>query len=264
MKPVFILSASWRSGSTLLQRHITSSGQVLVWGETGGALDALCEALSGWEQITADSSRRFPSGGGGMGEAAYHTFVATPKANHAQQWIANLTPPYAEIVARIRQLLIDIYATRAETLGYPRFGIKETRCDLVTAHFLRGLFPDAKFVFLVREPMAVMLSIKRRNWMGRPASRATLRFYAEHWRRRASDFRHADFGLALRYEDYIADVSLQRKLMDYLEINSLPPENFTRTSKVDWSASNTSELTAWERWWAKHWMADEMKHWGYL
>lgn len=264
MKPVFILSASWRSGSTLLQRYITASGQVMVWGETGGALDALREALSGWEQITADSSRRFPGCVGGKGEASYHIFVATPKADHAQQWIANLTPPYAEIVANMRQMLAGIYATRAKALGYPRFGIKETRSDLATARFLRSLFPDAKFVFLVREPMAVLLSIKRRNWMERPASMTTLRYYAEHWRSRAAGFRQADFGMTLRYEDFVADVLLQRKLMDYLEIDTLPPEDFTRTSKVDWTTRDTSELTAWERWWAKHWMADEMKHWGYL
>ena len=33
ISPVFILSAGWGAGSTLLQRLIMSSGEVLVWGE---------------------------------------------------------------------------------------------------------------------------------------------------------------------------------------------------------------------------------------
>ena len=35
-KPVFILSSSWRSGSTFLQRLITHSNEILIWGEAGG------------------------------------------------------------------------------------------------------------------------------------------------------------------------------------------------------------------------------------
>lgn len=263
-KPVFILSTSWRSGSTLLQRYITASGQVMVWGETGGALDALREALSGWEQITADSSRRFPGGIGGKGEASYRSFIAIPKEDHAKKWIANLTPPYGEIVMSVRSLLTELYGKRAEALGYPRFGIKETRCDLATARFLRTLFPDAKFVFLVREPLDVLLSIKRRNWMERPAGQSTLRYYAEHWRSRAAEFRTAEFGMTLRYEDFIVDRGLQKKLLEYLEIDQLPPDDFVKTSKVDWSTRNKAELTRWERWWARRYLRKEMQQWGYI
>ena len=32
-RPVFVLAAGWRSGSTLLQRLVMSSGETLVWGE---------------------------------------------------------------------------------------------------------------------------------------------------------------------------------------------------------------------------------------
>lgn len=31
--PIFLLSAGWRSGSTLLQRLIMSDARVLIWGE---------------------------------------------------------------------------------------------------------------------------------------------------------------------------------------------------------------------------------------
>lgn len=262
-KPVFVLSSSWRSGSTLLQRYVTASGEVLVWGETGGALNALRDALGDWEQITAPSARRFPGGTGGKGEEAFRAFVAAPKSDHAGQWIANLTPPYADIAAELRAMLLKVYGTRASELGYPRFGIKETRCDLATARCLRTLFPDAKFVFLVRDPIAVMLSIKRRNWMGQAPGHATLHYYAEHWRLRSAQFRDADFGISLRYEDFVSDAALRDKLMDYLEIDARPPADFAEHSKVDWTTRDRSELSRWERGLLRYWLRGEMQQWGY-
>lgn len=262
-KPVFVFSSSWRSGSTLLQRFITSTGEVLVWGETGGALNAMANALAGWEQITADSSRHFPTGIGGKGEAAYSKFIATQKADHAGLWIANLSPPYADIQAAVRGMFDALYRQRAQDFGYPRYGFKETRCDLDTARQLQALFPDARFIFLVRNPFDAILSIKRRSWMGRPAGHATLKYYAEHWRTRAMQFRQAEFGLTLRYEDFITDMALQDRVLEYLEISSRPPADFTRTSQVDWRAANQLPLSTWERTRLRYWLADEMKQWGY-
>lgn len=261
--PIFIFSSSWRSGSTLLQRFITATGEVLVWGETGGALNAIANAIESWNQITADSSRRFSGGIGGKGEASYHKFIAAPKAEHASQWIANLSPPFADLVSSLRAMFDAQYGGRAQFLGYPRYGFKETRCDLNTAHQLQVLFPDARFVFLVRNPLDVIVSIKRRNWMGRPANHATLKYYAMHWQTRAKQFRHADFGLPLRYEDFVTDPYVQNQTLDYLEIQSRPPADFIRTSQVDWKASNQSQLGVWERARLRYWLGAEMKQWGY-
>lgn len=262
-KPVFVLSSSWRSGSTLLQRFITSTGEVLVWGETGGALNSLADALAGWEQITADSSRRFPGGLGGKGEAAYSRFARAPKSEHADLWIANLSPPYTDITTGLRGMLDALYGAQAQQFGYPRWGLKETRCDLETARRLQALYPDARFVFLVRNPLDVILSIKRRDWMGRAPGHATLKYYADHWRTRSAQFRRAEFGLTLRYEDFVADPALQNRVLDHLEIGTRPPADFTRTSQVDWRAANEASLTALERARLRYWLKDEMRQWGY-
>ncbi|MEW5788629.1 MAG: sulfotransferase [Pseudomonadota bacterium] len=262
-EPVFLFSSSWRSGSTLLQRFITASGEVLVWGETGGALNALAEALTGWEQITAHHSKRFPGGTGGMGEEAYRQFIASPKEQHAHLWIANLTPPFDEIVNFQRGLLDDLYGKRALEMGYTRWGIKETRCDLATAQTLRTLYPDARFVFLVRDPFDVLLSIKRRNWMNHGPGKATLHYFCEHWRNRSAQFRQADFGFKLRYEDFVANGALRTQLWDYLGISAPQPEDFAANSRVDWETRDTSELTRLERWRIKRWLGGEMAHWGY-
>src|SRR5262245_48832244 len=47
-KPIFILSAGWRSGSTLVQRCVMSGGEAMIWGEPYGPFglfDALADPI---------------------------------------------------------------------------------------------------------------------------------------------------------------------------------------------------------------------------
>lgn len=39
-RPVFVLASAWRSGSTLVQRVLSSGPELFVWGESHGALEA--------------------------------------------------------------------------------------------------------------------------------------------------------------------------------------------------------------------------------
>lgn len=261
--PIFLFSSSWRSGSTLVQRYITATGEALVWGETGGALDAVRDALVGWETITAPASARFGETRGGDGEAAYRRFRDSPKEGRPHIWIANLNPPLSEIHEATRDYLERLYGAQAHAFGYPRFGVKETRCDLSTAQALRRLFPDARFVFLVRNPLDVMTSLKRREWLGAPPGIRTLRRFARHWLERSSQFRTADFGFAMRYEDFVADDALRRRMLDYLGIQRAAPTDFVHNSRVDWKSDSTCRLSPWEQILLRRWLAREMREWGY-
>ena len=47
-EPIFLLSAGWRSGSTLLQRLMMSDSRVLIWGEPYdecGTIQALADSM---------------------------------------------------------------------------------------------------------------------------------------------------------------------------------------------------------------------------
>lgn len=99
--------------------------------------------------------------------------------------------------------------------------------------------------------------------MGRPAGHATLKYFSDHWLSRTIQFRQANFGLTLRYEDFIVDAALQNQVLDHLNILNRPPADFIRSSQVDWKASNQLQLGAWERVRLRYWLADEMKQWGY-
>jgi len=262
-KPIFIFSSSWRSGSTLLQRWLTASKQVLVWGENGGALNDFHQAYMGFAQMMGDPRLRYKDGWGAEGAAVLEEFRNTPIADRPHLWMANLCPRIDHVRATFASGLRQIYERPTLELGYQRFGIKETRCDLSTARFLRDLFPDAKFVFLVRDPLAVLLSIKRRNWVIPKTGFAALRYHVKHWQARSTAFRQADFGMKLRYEDFISDQASRDRLLEYLEIDSPPPTDFLASSHADWAVHGAVDLNLWERWWARNQLREEMDAWGY-
>lgn len=259
--PTFIFSAGWRSGSTLVQRLVTSTGQILVWGEVGGALNSIADAFERYRQMLGPGGERFRHGFGGEGLAQYEAFRTAP-ASGMHQWIACMNPPEDVVLASFRKALEAIYAVPAAALGYQRWGVKEVQSGLDTALFLRRLWPNAKFVFLIRSPYACLLSIKRRGWIDWPGGRSPVRFFAEHWQRLAADFRQADFGLLVRYEDLVNDPDALLNLCKYLDIQPVDA-NFLRESRADWQAQNRAQLTAWERWQARRILGAEMRRHGY-
>ena len=48
--------------------------------------------------------------------------------------------------------------------GFDRWGVKEVRWDVEMASYLRWLFPDARFVFLVRNPFDAYRSYRQWDW----------------------------------------------------------------------------------------------------
>ena len=261
--PIFVFACTWRSGSTLLQRWLTASGDALIWGETGGALNDLHSAYLGWHQMMGSPAIRYKDGWGAESVKEYQEFMSRKMVDQPHVWIANMCPPGDSIDSALRDLLNRIYQPPTLQAGYKRFGIKETRCTLETAIFLRGLFPSAKFVFLVRNPMDCLRSIKQRNWMARPSGKATVHYHCMHWLTRARQFRLADFGFALRYEDFLIDSDLQEALLRYLDLNTPPPRDFLKSSHVDWKAMNREELNLYERALIKRYLRKEMEAWGY-
>lgn len=259
--PIFIFSAGWRSGSTLLQRLLTASGELLVWGEAGGALGALAEADLGYRQMLAPGEEVFKNGLGGNGAQQYAEFRKSGR-EAVHKWIPCLNPPLETIHTAFRDFLQQTYARPAAELGYPRWGVKEVRCGLATAEFLRSLFPEAKFVFLLRNPFDCLSSLKRHGWMDRPNDPHALEFYARHWARLAQEFRQATFGLRIRHEDLVTDPGVVAKLRDYLEIAHID-DGFIAQSRVKGGVKNDSSLNWQERLRAKRIVSTEMRHHGY-
>lgn len=137
--PVLILSAGWRSGSTMVQRAAMSTGEILVWGEPWHRSAVVQRLRASLVPIGDDWPRE-------------DAIVATDQEEPWREWVANLFPPPDALVEAHRAMLRTLFAEPARRLGSPRWGAKFVRLDAEDAAYLHFLFPRGRLVFLVRNP----------------------------------------------------------------------------------------------------------------
>ena len=218
-RPVFVLSAGWRSGSTLLQRLVMSSGEILIWGEPYDRACYVQDLAHSLRQFTAE----YPPG---------HFFVdhhledvqesaASRGASLAGSWIANLYPHPRDLHAAHRAFLHRLYEAPAAEAGFGRWGLKEVRLSIDHALYLRWLFPGARFLFLVRDPYRAYRSYRHLGpwydrWPDRPVLTPTE--FGRLWRRLVGGFVELgeSVGRVLRHEDLTAGRVSVDELSEYL------------------------------------------------
>jgi hypothetical protein len=218
--PIFILSAGWRSGSTLLQRMILADGRVMVWGEPFAHAHPIQRMSAMWRAFTAE----WPN--------LRHTMPPAGEPLH-QSWVANLSPPVRELRAGQRRFLDRVFGEPARRMGRAAWGIKEVRWDTQHAVWLRWLFPQARFLFLVRHPHDAYLSYKPRGpwffrWPEMPVQGASA--FANVWSHLAADFHrhHCDVGgLLVRYEDLEDEAD---RICAHLGVQVAKPSGLVRQS----------------------------------
>lgn len=193
--PVFLLCGGGRTGSTLVQRLISSSQEVLMWGEHGGGvvpcLQQLIAGIQSWLSHQARHDRsRFEQLG-------------------CDAWIPNLNPDVSHFLAATRGFLDRALAEPARSYGFPRWGFKEIWYGREIVRFLQKVYPDASFVFLIRSPVACQRSVKSTHWYreqygGRPEN------FLHLWARFSAELvdvqSELDRALVLRYEELLVDV----------------------------------------------------------
>jgi hypothetical protein len=105
-----------------------------------------------------------------------------------KRWIAALDPPREGFAAATRAYFEELYGTPARELGYTQWGIKEVALIGEDIDFLAAVYPSARFVFLIRDPVDAYLSFRRYvvlapsssvaarglHWVGGPAGFAAV------------------------------------------------------------------------------------------
>ena len=197
--PIFLLSAGWRSGSTMLQRLLMSDPRVLIWGEPYDEC--------GLVQALANGMRAFRPGW--PPQDYFHD--GTPPQQLTGEWIANLFPSLTDWRAGQRALFDTMFDVPARRAGCERWGIKEVRLTAAHCHYLRWLYPNARFVLLVRDPLEAYRSYSRygSSWYDTfpEAPVFTPTQFGAHWRLLADGFvREASAlgALLVKYEDVVA------------------------------------------------------------
>lgn len=238
--PIFIFSAGWRSGSTLLQRLILSSEDILMWGEPYDKANII-ESMS---QSIIPFSTAWPPDDRYLGN--------DNTKNLSQKWVASLYPSKKALKKAHRSFFNTLFDYSVDGKEI-RWGVKEVRWGKREALYLKWLYPKAKFIFLVRNPYQSYNSFKafEDSWY---AAWPTERIYnpysfAKHWNRLVSEFFDVYdnvSGIFIQYEDLIAkDQSMIEKINQYLGMQidaSILEKKVGSTAKLGRKLSRTERL----------------------
>lgn len=185
-----------RSGTSLLHRLIRSHPQVSGFTGTDAPEDE-----GQWLQDVYPTARVY--GGPGL-------FAFAPDA-HLTEDSTLATPHHAE---RLFAQWAQHWDTQKPNL------VEKSPPNLIRARFLQALFPNSRFVFLLRHPAAVSLATSK--WVESPLARLL-----EHWNSAhhtlLEDLPKLGRAHIMRYEDLLADpTATTRKLWDFLELPPAP------------------------------------------
>jgi hypothetical protein len=139
--PIFVASIGWRSGSTLLQRLLMTDPSVLIWGEPMNRMllvSHLTEAIAAVDE-------RWPHPGDWIDSRQDPDLI--------RDWVAVLNPDAAGIRTGMRALLDEWLGAPARARGATRWGAKEVQWSGADGLVLRWLFPNARFLVIVRHPV---------------------------------------------------------------------------------------------------------------
>ncbi len=165
--PVFPASIGWCSGSTLTQRGLMTDPAILVWGEPLAHLDFLNRLAEPLLGISAD----WP------GES--HWLSRRGEVNLNQDWVATLAPDAGHLKSAYRSFLDTWLVVPARQRGFKRWGVKQVRWTGEDAVMLRWLYPQCKFLVVVRHPVSAYQSM--RNFGFDPPAYGHLVKWRDHW-----------------------------------------------------------------------------------
>ncbi len=211
--PIFLLAASWRTGSTLLQRLVTAVDGVLIWGE--GSF------FHHFAHVFRQVNEHF--------ERVKDNYELLRSGKPHLEWIPVLSPPPDDVRAGFRAFMDRVYAEPTARLGFRRWGAKEVREDAVAAaQIMASIYPRARFVFLVRDPFATLASVQKADFFHNFKGSED---FIRYWNDNANDFidpekvRGLDH-ILMRYEDLILDTEEDhpqvKRLMDFLDLEAGP------------------------------------------
>jgi hypothetical protein len=210
-QPVFVLSAGWRSGSTLLQRMIMENNKgLLLWGEPFPHSNIQDGLLNQFRAFTSDWPPR-------------PYFLSGMKLKDpSDTWVANLYPDVDDLLRAHRRFYYALFAEPAHKAGWRNWGLKEVRLTIEHATYLRVLYPKCKIILLYRNPFDAYLSFSRedttvfRTWPDRFVS--TPYVFGRNWAEITRGYLegHKRVGALLIQYEHLDDPATVERLRAYL------------------------------------------------
>lgn len=185
------MASGQRCGSTLVQRLLNSHPRIMIWGEQHGVLNSfyrMHKVLLEWE-------------------SEYRGHRLTYFKDGYDNFIPNIIPEDREIINAARDYVYSLFAKPTHTIGKTIWGFKEVRYDSEIAAFLLRLFPDSKIIWLTRNIVDCLLSLK--HWENNNGSwtRQWTKIFISDWERINESFLQRSNSISnyilVKYEDLI-------------------------------------------------------------
>jgi len=229
--PLFIIG-SGRSGTTLLQRILNSVEGVYIWGEHGGFLKSIANSYYKFE------TNFFLSNLESLKKGNENNLFFLKRLKNTEVWSAWTNFFKKEDIKRIfRNFVKSFFLFKKEDINY--YGFKEIRYGLAensllksnndkVMDFLHDIFPEAKFIFIVRNPLDVIasqISVFKKN------DKKELMRFVNKWKIQNENLfnfytKNNDNCFLIKYEDLINKKCPHlNKLFEFLNLN-LKEEQF--------------------------------------
>jgi hypothetical protein len=144
-RPIFVIGVH-RGKTTLVQRALNCSREVVLWGEHGGILKHYRAAF---ERFGAVPTQK-------------RDLRSLPTQQYGTTWIAMANPMSQD---EYLDVLRDHVKTVFGALPDMRWGFKEiTYHEVEDAEWLIKLFPECRIVYLVRDPVGIFMSQYFVSW----------------------------------------------------------------------------------------------------
>ena len=174
--PIFLLG-SGRSGTTLLQKILNSADDVMIWGEHGGFLKKVARAYYHHTENPQVERKIFNQ----------NLVPKDPSLDFNRLRLKDFG--YSWMNWYGRQEVVANFAGLIESFFHPpgmekrHWGFKEVRYggDDRALEMLAELFPNARFVFIARNPVDVIASQAALGWGSKRALSSGWKPLAEGW-----------------------------------------------------------------------------------
>jgi len=195
--PIFVIGPTTRCGTSLLQRLLNSTGQIVVYGENFALLQTFPDIIRNYQR-EGDAKRKVIA-------MARDLLVKEKEDFEASSLFPDFDNYLRALIGSFR-LLLRSYRDDAAALGFERWGIKHQIRNQTSFTIIPRLLPDARYVMIYRDLLPVARSAKAR-WPGDFRGPQDWRRFARNWADNIRTMQRlsGDAFLLLKYEEFIAD-----------------------------------------------------------
>lgn len=218
--PVFIWAPAARCGVTLLQRLITSSREIFIYGENRFFTDTITghyvSLLKGGEELDIAREKLV------AGDYNFWSSAAQPRTDYVAQMTLETFYRYC-----------GIYTKSTLESGFKRWGVKTPINTLNSYLVTKQVLVNSQHIFVYRNLEPVLCSYKSRKWINNINDIArTSQLWAQNMNA-ILKLEASEKVLVLQYEKFIADQEgSTRRLCAFLNIPSMDQTVFDKKVNI--------------------------------